>query len=341
MEITSSQNLILLITFAFEMLSGGALLWLGVTRFRLRKTDDVSEEEHLRAGFTQMIIMGLVNIFSSMICYAKVLGNVQYGDSEWLDYVQFGLCTPPMIAVLCLVCSIDLDITLALSLCQGFVILCGYIGHISIYPGFKYSWFAFGCVFFLFLFGVLLYEKRKLKNAAIEGVQSTPVMTLGNVSSLQKKRVTQLMVKQKLILRDAKLSNRLITLTLVTWSLYPVTWLVIEADTISPATADIVHSVLAFFAKVTFSLVLGYYRASLGYDSVMSTFLPAFQRPPSAKKGLESVRADGNVPPPLSIDAHASPSPLGGFRRRQSVEMSKSADLRKSTELIDSTSRLM
>lgn len=58
------------------------------------------------------------------------------------------------------------------------------------------------------------------------------------------------------IKKDQMLSSRLILITLTTWSLYPITWLIEETDIIDKAAADIIHSVFAGILLFLFNYLL-------------------------------------------------------------------------------------
>jgi len=330
-DVSSAQNIILLLTFVVELFSGGMLVILGVFKVKTGSKKQVGafmQDPLVAAGFVQMIIMGLVDMFSSLCCLMKVTANVMYGESEWITYLQFGVCTPPMLVVLCMVCSVDNDVAFGLAIMQAFIIICGYVGSVSPNNAFKFSWFVLGALMFISLFSVLLYMKRKATHEAIVAIQHSP--TLKRTTSKKSKKEIETMLKRKAVLQDQKLSNRLIVITLVTWSLYPVTWLIIETDTITANTADIVHSALAFVAKVTFGYVLAYYRALMGYETLASTVLPKLPFAQTSNKDLgtqqdANVRSD--IPNIIALDLS------GGVHIRKSNELRQSIELMKPNAL--------
>eukprot|EP00026_Physarum_polycephalum_P013693 Phypoly_transcript_14121.p1 GENE.Phypoly_transcript_14121~~Phypoly_transcript_14121.p1 ORF type:complete len:268 (+),score=28.21 Phypoly_transcript_14121:177-980(+) len=225
----AARNIVLILTFLVELFSGFFVLWLALFRLVPKKKE---EQKSQRAGYShesvvlQLVIMGSVNVFSSVTCYLMVSLDLAGYASWYITYIQWGLTTPSIVVVLCMLCSIDFNTTILLAFLDALIMLCGVMATLFEKSYLKYSWFTLGSIFFVQLFGTLLFKKSRI----VKG-EKTKLK-----AGLEKEEKSE-------VLRDKKLSDRLIILTITTWCLYPITWLIESTKVIDGFDADILHAV--------------------------------------------------------------------------------------------------
>eukprot|EP01111_Echinosteliopsis_oligospora_P013805 TRINITY_DN5046_c0_g1_i3.p2 TRINITY_DN5046_c0_g1~~TRINITY_DN5046_c0_g1_i3.p2 ORF type:complete len:347 (-),score=53.55 TRINITY_DN5046_c0_g1_i3:1222-2262(-) len=244
----------------------------------------------------QLVLMGLVDMFSGLCCFMKVSVNLTGGNAMPITYLQWGVCTPPMIVVLCSVCSIDYETTAGLATFQAFIIFCGYMGTLYEDKALTFTWFALGAIMFVGLFSVLLVKKE-------QAVQKALILD----TDFAKKKDIKI---RENILRDRKLSKRLIAITLSTWCIYPIIWIVQQSGAVTNSSVNVAHSCLAFVAKLVFGMVLAWYRTRLGFKTVSLASTIGINLPTTnLRSGSFSVRSStASSPTPSSSSLTTSPS---------------------------------
>ncbi|PRP80993.1 sensory rhodopsin (SRI) [Planoprotostelium fungivorum] len=219
--------IILLITYGIELL-------FGVFLIALAYWSDISEEGKDKARL-QLLLTGVSDIFSAILMFVKARQVYSGDNSAELLYLQWGVCTPLMIIVLCVLCHLPWETTVTLALLDAVMIFCGYLGSVTPEAPWKFTYFAMGSVIFVSLWSVMLWGRF---------IANRKGLTTSTESSL---------------------SLKLIILTIGSWAFYPLFWLIEELQFISDTyTLDIIHSALSICAKIIFSLVLAWYRSAVG-----------------------------------------------------------------------------
>eukprot|EP01113_Clastostelium_recurvatum_P013754 TRINITY_DN1736_c0_g1_i2.p1 TRINITY_DN1736_c0_g1~~TRINITY_DN1736_c0_g1_i2.p1 ORF type:complete len:365 (+),score=64.91 TRINITY_DN1736_c0_g1_i2:131-1096(+) len=301
----SASQVVVLLAFILEV--GSGMLFLFVSLRRIASSNSsvnlvLARTKSQETAKLQVNLMACVNIISGFLCYLKFCISVTTGGgSAWVDYLQWLVCTPPIIVVLCLTCSIDLETTFVLATLDAAMIMCAYFGHIYAAPELKWSWFCFGCLLFVIMFALLFAQKRLMyiKYTSQKTIQGSPA--LGNQSRIN----TYLEAVQF----EFKLSNRLIWLTILSWTMYPLVWILEQSEVLTGANADIIHAVLAAIAKIMFGVVLMWYRVKTGIatdDSIPGMLLSLWKNRTTSSVHsnlnlLASESMDGR-PPKITVD---------------------------------------
>eukprot|EP01113_Clastostelium_recurvatum_P034074 TRINITY_DN4580_c0_g1_i5.p1 TRINITY_DN4580_c0_g1~~TRINITY_DN4580_c0_g1_i5.p1 ORF type:complete len:354 (-),score=57.06 TRINITY_DN4580_c0_g1_i5:46-1041(-) len=245
----------------------------------------------------QLYMISCVNLISGLVSYMKFSLSISGQDPSWIIYVEWLLCTPAMIVILCLTCSIDPETTFTLAVIDVAMIACGYIGYSYSLAVLKYTWFSFGCLLFVLIFLTLfrqklyMYEKynhpayirHAISSAGPDGADGDASHYLATVKS------------------EFKLSSILIWFILCSWTLYPLVWILKEYGILTSSNEDIIYAVLAVVTKIVCGTLLLYYRVFVSSPSTMADAghpLPPYHSSSWSSSLTSATSSSSLIPPP-------------------------------------------
>eukprot|EP01113_Clastostelium_recurvatum_P034072 TRINITY_DN4580_c0_g1_i1.p1 TRINITY_DN4580_c0_g1~~TRINITY_DN4580_c0_g1_i1.p1 ORF type:complete len:336 (-),score=51.73 TRINITY_DN4580_c0_g1_i1:46-1053(-) len=247
----------------------------------------------------QLYMISCVNIVSGIVSYMKFTISISGQDPSWIIYVEWLLCTPAIVVILCLTCSIDPETIFTLAALDVAMIACGYIGYSYSLAVLKYTWFGFGCLLFVLIFLTLfrqklyMYEKYNhpayIRHAisssagAADGVDGDASHYLATVKS------------------EFKLSSILIWFILCSWTLYPLVWILKEYGILTSSNEDIIYAVLAVVTKIVCGTLLLYYRVFVSSPSTMADAghpLPPYHSSSWSSSLTSATSSSSLIPPP-------------------------------------------
>lgn len=209
-----------------------ALTSLCFLAFTLRSTKTISTlgaRDHLHHYCTWIIVTTAAIAYYAMAAdsgykYVKVHKGNYARTIYYARYIDWSITTPLLLLDLILLGHLTIHHTARVIFCDVAMILCGLFGAL-LSTGYKWGFFAMGCVFMLIIFWDLLISIR------------------GHVNR-----------------RDATLGTSYTFLALwliVLWAIYPIIWGLCEGSNTISVNAEIVsYGILDVLAKVVFGTLL-------------------------------------------------------------------------------------
>lgn len=213
----------------FGIMAVTSLVFLAMILLATKKSTTLHHTDHLNHYCTWIIVSIAAIAYYAMAAdsgykYVQAQAFGRQRSIYYARYIDWALTTPLLLLDLILLGNLTVYHTARIMFCDLAMILCGLFGAL-LSSGYKWGFFAMGCVFMLIIFYDLLIN-----------------------------------VRSHVYARDGRLGGAYTILAIwliLLWTIYPVVWGLAEGSNTISVNAEIIwYGALDVLAKVVFGLIL-------------------------------------------------------------------------------------